>query len=97
LALPPSVKVIGAYAFRGCGGLASVTIPSSVASVADGAFFGCDEVTSVTICGECPKSGKNVFGKCRKLAAIHVPANAKSWAGMREWQGISLVFDAKDE
>ena len=24
-----------------------------------------------------------------------VPANAKSWAGMKEWQGIPLVFDAK--
>ena len=30
-----------------------------------------------------------------KLKSIHVPANAKSWAGMKEWQGIPLVFDAK--
>ena len=30
----------------------------------------------------------------RMLKAIHVPANAMSWAGMKEWLGIPLVFDA---
>jgi hypothetical protein len=32
---------------------------------------------------------------CGNLKAIHVPANAKSWAGMKNWFGIPLVFDAK--
>ena len=32
---------------------------------------------------------------CKMLKAIHVPPNAKSWAGMKEWQGIPLVFDAE--
>ena len=40
---------------------------------------------------------KNDFGGCAKLTAIHVPANAKSWAGMKEWQGIPLVFDAESQ
>ena len=32
---------------------------------------------------------------CGKLKAIRVPANAKSWAGMKDWFGFPLVFDAK--
>ena len=34
----------------------------------------------------------DIFKDCGKLRAIHVPANAKSWAGMKEWQGIPLVI-----
>ena len=45
--------------------------------------------------GERPEAPENLFPGCGKLKAIHVPANAKSWAGMKEWQGIPLVFDAK--
>lgn len=50
---------------------------------------------SITMCGERPDAPNNVFKGCRNLKAIHVPANAKSWAGMKEWQGIPLVFDGK--
>ena len=52
-------------------------------------------MTSVTMLGERPDVGGRMFANCAKLVAIHVPANAKSWAGMKEWQGIPLVFDAE--
>ena len=45
--------------------------------------------------GERPEAPKDLFPGCGKLKSIHVPANAKSWAGMKEWLGIPLVFDAK--
>ena len=32
---------------------------------------------------------------CDKLKTIHVPVNTKSWAEMKDWFGIPLVFDAK--
>ena len=42
------------------------------------------------------RSHENLFlPGCGKLKAIRVPANAKSWAGMKDWFGIPLVFDAK--
>ena len=42
------------------------------------------------------RSHENLFFPgCGKLKAIRVPANAKSWAGMKDWFGIPLVFDAK--
>ena len=46
--------------------------------------------------GERPDAPNNIFQGCGKLGSIHVPANAKSWAGMKEWQGIPLVFDGED-
>ena len=64
-------------------------------NIAYEAFYDCSKLTSVTMRGEKPDSGDKVFDKCAKLKSIYVPANAKSWAGMTEWQGIPLVFDAK--
>ena len=86
---------IEANAFWLCGGLESVTIPSSVKSLAKDAFSQCGALTSVTMRGERPISPYNIFPGCGKLKAIHVPANAKSWAGMKEWHGIPLVFDGE--
>ena len=47
--------------------------------------------------GERPEAPKNLFPGCRKLKAIHVPANAKSWAGMKDWHGIPLVFEDQSQ
>ena len=72
-----------------------VSIPESVTEIGTGAFSYCREITSVKLCGERPNAGKDIFSSCANLKSIHVPANAKSWAGMKELQGIPLVFDAK--
>ena len=92
---PPSVTNTESWAFLQCDGFSSVTIPSGVMRIGDFAFCACTELMSVTICGERPTAPDKVFRDCSKLKSIHVPANAKSWAGMKEWQGIPLVFDAK--
>ena len=44
-----SVTSIGAYAFRDCSGLTSVTIPNSVTSIGEHAFSGCSGLTAVHI------------------------------------------------
>ena len=101
VAIPEGVTSIGAGAFLDCRGLTSVTIPNSVTSIGVGAFCTCSALKSVTMCGERPNVPNsllpnNIFGNCGKLKSIHVPANAKSWAGIKEWQGIPLVFDGVD-
>lgn len=93
--IPESVTSIGEIAFIGCDGLKSITIPSRVKSIGKHAFERCVELTEVTMLGERPDAPKTLFPGCGKLKAIHVPANAKSWAGMKDWFGIPLVFDAK--
>ena len=94
--IPESVTSIGDVAFLNCIGLKSMTIPASVKNIGEHAFHGCGGLASVTMLGERPELEKdNIFDGCGNLQSIHVPANAKSWSGMKEWMGIPLVFDAK--
>ena len=93
--IPSTVKSIAEIAFCNCRSLTSVTIPESVSSIGKRAFENCGALTSVTMRGERPNSSGDIFPKCVNLKSIHVPANAKSWVGMTEWQGIPLVFDGK--
>ena len=92
--IPEGVTDIGWVAFVNCVGLKSLTIPESVKVIGPDAFKGCVELASVTMRGERPDAQNDIFKDCGKLKAIHVPANAKSWAGMKDWHGIPLVFDA---
>ena len=93
--IPSSVTNIGERAFCACTGLASVTIPGGVMSIGRAAFAGCDGLTSVIMRGDRPNVRGYAFLNCPNLKSIHVPASAKSWAGMKEWQGLPLVFDAE--
>lgn len=95
VAIPEGVTSIQWCAFMECGGLKSVTIPASVKVIGPEVFKDCVELASVTMRGERPDAKSSIFRGCGKLKSIHVPANAKSWAGMKEWLGIPLVFDAK--
>ncbi len=95
LTLPASVTIIDGGAFHDCGRLGSATIPASVTKIGGRAFCNCGKLIEVTMLGERPEAPKDIFQNCGKLKAIHVPANAKSWAGMKDWLGIPLVFDAK--
>ena len=95
VALPRGIRNIDIDAFHGCTVLSSITIPEGVTSIGDVAFANCSNLTSVTMLGVCPASSTNLFLQCNKLKEIHVPANSKSWAGMKEWQRVPLVFDGK--
>ena len=100
--IPSGVTKIGAFSFRGCKSLTSVTISESVTNISTCAFQDCSNLKRLTMLGERPEARKDIFKgwgylkkSCDNLTSIHVPANAKSWAGMKEWLGIPLVFDAK--
>ena len=95
IALPEGLRRIENGAFWGCAGLSSITIPDSVTIIGDIAFEHCSELTSVTMLGVRPISSTNAFHKCNKLMSIHVPANSKDWAGMKDWLGVPLVFDGQ--
>ena len=89
--LPSGVSYIGEWTFEACNGLTSVTIPESVTKIDRYAFLNCGGLTSLTMRGERPDAPNNIFQGCGNLKAIHVPANAKSWEGMKDWNGIPLV------
>ena len=96
LTLPDGLAHIGKGAFSGCRGLEFVTIPASVKGIGSEAFRICRDLTSVTMCGVLPKLEADVFAKCENLKEIHVPANSKSWAKMKDLQGFPLVFDGPE-
>lgn len=52
--IPSSVTSIGAYAFYGCSGLASVVIPGSVTSIGAWAFVNCPNLGTVICEAETP-------------------------------------------
>ncbi len=72
-----------------------MTLPQGLTKIGENGFRGLDELSSVMMRGERPDAPNGIFEGCGKLKSIHVPAKAKSWEGMKEWQGIPLVFDAK--
>ena len=91
--IPNSVTNIESAAFGDCYELTCVTIPDSVTSIGREAFLYCHSLATVTMLGERPDAPNDIFKGCGNLKAIHVPANAKSWAGMKDWFGIPLECD----
>ena len=97
LTICEGVSTIGSQAFYQCTTMKEVSIPASVSLIESSAFNDCRELSSVIFLGERPETKGRIFDKCEKLAAIHVPEGAKSWQGMKKWQGIPLVFDAGEK
>ena len=65
LVINDGVMSIGAYAFSGCSGLASVTIPDSVTSIGSYAFKDCSNLTGVSIPDSVTSIGTGAFVGCR--------------------------------
>ena len=83
------VTYVGANAFSGGTGLASVTIPSSVTNLGGGTFAGCSSLLAITVPGSIGYLGDGTFQGCSSLVSAHksgkllgeaiVPAPAPTW------------------
>ena len=67
-----SVTSIGNDAFRGCSGLASVTIPESVTSIGNYAFYDCSGLASVTIPNSVTSIEGHAFYGCTGLTSVTI-------------------------
>ena len=72
--VPDGVKSIAPGAFRGCGGLTSVTIPDGVTGIWGEAFLGCSRLTGITLPASVTEIGRGAFEGCSGLADIALPA-----------------------
>ena len=69
---------IGAYAFRYCHSLSSVTIPDGVTSIENNAFYNCYSLSSITIPDSVISIGNNAFYDCYSLSSITIPDGVTS-------------------
>jgi hypothetical protein len=75
------VTSIEEFAFRGCSGLASITIPESVTSIDYAVFSGCSSLTSITIPNSVTSIGYSAFEGCTGLTSITIPNSVTSIEG----------------
>ena len=73
VAIPSSVKKIGASAFRACSSLASVVIPDGVEKVGERAFYDCSGLTSVSIPTSVTAISSSAFKDCDGLRSVTIP------------------------
>ena len=73
-----NVTSISMEAFKGCGGLTSVSIPGSVAKIGDQAFYNCSGLTSVTIPDGVTSIGNEAFYQCSNLATVVIGDDVKT-------------------
>ena len=71
--IPPSVTVIGNYAFYRCFSLTSVTIPDSVTTIGHQSFNQCTGLTSVVIPDSVTIIGGYAFSICSSLTSVTIP------------------------
>lgn len=67
-----SDDVIGAYAFKNCSDLTSLTLPSSVTRIGDYAFYNCSGLTSLALPSSVTAIGGSAFEGCSGLTSIYV-------------------------
>ena len=73
-----TVTRIGAYAFRLCENITSVTIPDSVTFISDEAFLYCSGLKSVTIGNSVATISVQAFYQCTQLSSINIPDSVTS-------------------
>ena len=71
--IPEGVTRIGAWAFKNCSSLTSVTIPEGVTEIGNRAFWGCSSLTSVTIPKGVTEIGYAAFYGCSSLTSVTIP------------------------
>ena len=77
------VTQIGAYAFKNCSGLTSISLPSGITSIGNQAFYGCnnENFTSITLPSSVTSIGNNgsgtsygrTFYNCSHITSISIP------------------------
>jgi hypothetical protein len=79
--LPPTITLIGHYAFAGCSGLASITLPNTLITIGNYAFAGCTGLISVNLPDSVITLGNYGFVSCNNLKKIHLSTSLTSIGG----------------
>ena len=88
--IPPGTRIIGAYAFAGCGALREVTVPDSVTAIGKGAFIECGALEKISIPESVALIGDYAFKDCPDVT-VTVTRNSYAAAWCRE-HGIDYAY-----
>ena len=72
--IPPQVKMIGAFCFKGNKNLRSLNIPTTIEELGYESFTDCPNLTSLTIPSSVTKIGYSCFDSCHALRKIEMNA-----------------------
>ena len=91
--MEPGVTSIGAWAFRNCSSLTSITIPEGVTSIGSNAFSDCSSLTSVTIPNGVKSIGHAAFYGCSSLTSVTIPEGVTSigWGAFKGCSSLTSV------
>ena len=91
IALPETVEVIDASAFRKCVNLTEITIPDATKKIGDSAFIDCTALATVSIPDDVTSVGNGVFFYNNDLAVEVRYLTGTVAAGLLEKQGVCHV------
>jgi len=96
LVIPPSVKVIGDYAFSGCFGLGEIVIPASVTTLGEGVFADYGDLRHVVFQGAQPAAGGDLGSQAFILFAQGQPGwvDGGTYRGLRTFSFSGERVDA---
>lgn len=75
--IPPSVTIIGGWAFAGSG-ITTITIPNTVKSIGKEAFVDCQSLKTITIPNSIDKIEDHTFAYCQQLYSLVIPNSVQS-------------------
>ena len=90
IVIEAGVKSVGAYAFRNCAVLTSVTLPAGVQTIGEEAFRNCAVLTSVTLPEGLTTIGKYAFFYCTALTNVKMP-NSVTTMGEKAFNNCSAL------
>jgi len=68
-----NITSLGAYLFRDCTNLTSVSLPSTIKTINSYCFYGCTSLTSIEIPTSATSIGASAFANCTSLATVSLP------------------------
>ena len=76
--IPPSVLLIGNFAFSGYSSLCDLIIPSSVTSIGNSAFSDCSSLRELVVPSSVTSIGDSAFSGCSSLRELIIPSSVTS-------------------
>lgn len=79
--IPNDITSIAQNAFKGCGGLTSITIPDNIISIERSAFQDCISLVSLDLPNNLTTLSSSIFAGCTSLRSIRIPNGVTNIGG----------------